>query len=142
MVKLRCPNLHSFGHASRPSTLRLYDLPERGLSGIGCRPVQTVQRSGVCSLPCMVCSSSGTPCAVPYRAQSFRVRWGYPGGIGPEARVGVVSPVFSDQNKKGTFIANTHPTFTNRNPSDCASLQIFQKIKKDPSRSLDCAIIS
>nr|DAZ40157.1 MAG TPA: hypothetical protein [Caudoviricetes sp.] len=53
------------------------------------------------------------------------MRWGHPGGIGPEARVGAVSPVSSDQNKKGTFFANTHPTFTKRNPFDCANLQIF-----------------
>lgn len=39
-------------------------------------------------------------------------------------------------------IKKTHPTFTNQNPSDCASLQKFQKIQKDPFRSLDCGIIS
>lgn len=39
-------------------------------------------------------------------------------------------------------IKKTHPTFTKRNPSDCASLQIFRKIQKEPSRSVDCAIIS
>ena len=42
----------------------------------------------------------------------------------------------------GVRAANTHPTFTNQNPSDCASLQKFQKIQKDPFRSLDCGIIS
>nr|DAZ84428.1 MAG TPA: hypothetical protein [Caudoviricetes sp.] len=72
---------------------------------------------------------------------SFRVRWGHPGGIGPEARVGAVSPVSSDQNKKGTFFANTHPVFTKRNQSDCASLQIFRKIQKGPSPGLICAIL-
>nr|DAE49530.1 MAG TPA: hypothetical protein [Caudoviricetes sp.]DAH64499.1 MAG TPA: hypothetical protein [Caudoviricetes sp.] len=79
----------------------------------------------------------GAACRVP----SFRVRWGHPWGIGPEARVGVVSPVSSDQNKKGAFIANTHPTFTNQNPSDCASLQIFRKIQKGPFPGLICAIL-
>lgn len=39
-------------------------------------------------------------------------------------------------------IKKTHPTFTNQNLSDCASLQKFRKIQKDPFRSLDCAIIS
>lgn len=39
-------------------------------------------------------------------------------------------------------IKKTHPTFTNQNPSDCAILQKFQKIQKDPFRSLDCGIIS
>nr|DAR83579.1 MAG TPA: hypothetical protein [Caudoviricetes sp.] len=56
-----------------------------------------------------------------------------------------MSPVSSDQNKKGVFgvpLTNTHPTFTNPNPSDCASLQKFRKIQKGPSRSLECAIIS
>ena len=87
-------------------------------------------------------SCSGTACAAACRVQTVRARWGHPGGIGPEARVGAVSLVSSDQNKKGTFFANTHPTFTKRNLSDCASLQIFRKIQKGPSRSLDCAIIN
>nr|DAT65849.1 MAG TPA: hypothetical protein [Caudoviricetes sp.] len=52
-----------------------------------------------------------------------------------------MSPVSSDQNKKGTFFANTHPTFTKRRPSDCASLQKFRKIQKDPSSGLICAIL-
>lgn len=86
--------------------------------------------------------ASGTVCAAACAVQSVRVRWGHLRGMGPEARVGVVSPVSSDQNKKGTFFANTHPTFTKRRPSDCASIQKFQKIKKGPFRSLDCAIIS
>nr|DAO82498.1 MAG TPA: hypothetical protein [Caudoviricetes sp.] len=64
------------------------------------------------------------------------------GELGQRPGWGVVSPVSSDQNKKGTFFANTHPTFTKRRPSDCASLQKFQKIQKGPSRSLDCVIIS
>lgn len=85
--------------------------------------------------------ASGTVCAAACAVQSVRVRWGHLGGIGPEARVGVVSPVSSDQNKKGTFFANTHPTFTKRRPSDCASLQKFRKIQKDPSSGLICAIL-
>lgn len=43
---------------------------------------------------------------------------------------------------QGGVSQTTHPTFTNRNPSDCASLQNFRKIQKDPFRNLDCAIIS
>lgn len=42
----------------------------------------------------------------------------------------------------GVRVANTHPSFTKRNPSDCAILQKFQKIQKDPFRSLECAIIN
>jgi hypothetical protein len=76
--------------------------------------------------------ASGTVCAAACAVQSVRVRWGHLGGIGPEARVGVVSPVSSDQNKKGTFFAKTHPTFTKRNPSDCASLQKFPAKTKRP----------
>lgn len=88
--------------------------------------------------------ASGTVCAAACAVQSVRVRWGHLGGIGPEARVGVVSPVSSDQNKKGVFsvpLVHTHPTFTNPNPSDCASLQKFRKIQKDPSHGLICVIL-
>lgn len=87
----------------------------------------------------------GMVCSAACDVQSVRARWGHLGGMGPEARVGAVSPVSSDQNKKGVFcvpLANTHPTFTKRNQSDCASLQIFRKKQKDPSRRLDCDIIS
>jgi hypothetical protein len=88
--------------------------------------------------------ASGTVCAAACAVQSVRVRWGHLRGMGPEDRVGAVSPVSSDQNKKGVFgvpLTNTHPFFTNQNPSNCASLQKFQKIQKGPFRSLDCAII-
>lgn len=77
-----------------------------------------------------------------------RSRSGCAGGWGLHRRgiqgapgVEQVSPVSSDQNKKGTFFANTHPTFTKRRPSDCASLQKFRKIQKDPSSGLICAIL-
>lgn len=50
-------------------------------------------------------------------------------------------PAHSEANKKGVPFANTHPTFTKRNPSDCASLQIFRKIQKDPERGLRCGIL-
>ena len=62
-------------------------------------------------------------------------------GIQGTPGVGQVSPVSSDQNKKGTFFAITHPIFTKRHLSDCASLQIFRKIQKDPSPGLICAIL-
>lgn len=57
-------------------------------------------------LPALV---SGTDCTAVCAVQSFRVRWGHLGGMGPEAQVGVVSPVSSDQNKKGVSLANTTP---------------------------------
>lgn len=124
------------------SARRLYDIP---------RASCLVSSAGRCSVPSaracvpvrgVACLASGTACPAACDVQAVRVRWGHPGGIGPEARVGAVSPVSSDQNKKGAFIANTHPTFTNQNPSDCASLQIFRKKQKDPFRILDCGIIS
>ena len=66
---------------------------------------------------------------------------GYTGSTGS----GVVDTSRRKNSKKAFFgvrAANTHPTFTNQNPSDCASLQKFRKIQKDPFRSLDCGIIS
>ena len=91
--------------------------------------LHTLQCPGVsivrACVPCLAWSALHLAWFALLAVQPFRVRWGHPGEIGPEARVGAVSPVFSDQNKKGTFFANTHPAFTKRNPPDCASLQIF-----------------
>lgn len=53
-------------------------------------------------------------------------------------------PAIKFFKEKGVFevrVANTHPTFTNQNPSDCASLQKFQKIQKDPFPCLICGIL-
>lgn len=52
-----------------PSTPPPLRSARRGLSGIGCRPVQRVQRPGVCVVPCVVCPAA---CYV----QAVRVRWG------------------------------------------------------------------
>ena len=132
-------------HSTPSSTRRRYDL-----LGVACL-VSSADRCSVSSvwacvsvrvLLCAVCLASGTACPDACAMQAVLVRWGHPGGMGPEARVGVVSPVSSDQNKKGAFFSNTNPTFTNQNPSDCASLQKFQKIQKDPFLSLYCGIIS
>ena len=114
------------------------------VSGIECRPVQRVQRPGACralrGLPWYLPrSGSGTACATACAVQSFRVRWGLgppPAGHTAAAQPRPVSLSTTEKIKK------THPTFTNQNPSDCASLQIFRKIQKGPFRSLDCAIIS
>ena len=81
-------------------TLPAVPIARRGLSGIECRPVQRVQRPGVCAVPCVVCPASGTACPAACAVQPFRVRWGHPGGIGPEARVGAVSPVTTEKIKK------------------------------------------
>ena len=112
----------------------------RGLSGIECRPVQRVQRPGVCTCaPCLGWSAlPPVPCS---RSGCAGVGKGAPAGYIAAAQPRPVSPVSSDQNKKGTFFANTHFIFTKRNPSDCASLQKFQKIKKGPFPGLICAIL-
>ena len=52
-----------------PSTPPPLRSARRGLSGIGCRPVQRVQRPGVCVVPCVVCPAT-------CYAQAVRVRWG------------------------------------------------------------------
>lgn len=91
---------------------------------------------------------SGTACPAACAVQSVRMRWGlglHWRGIQGAPGVGQVMPAIKFFKEKGVFsvpLANTHPTFTKRNPSDCASLQKFQKIQKDPFWSLDCAIIS
>lgn len=61
---LLCPYLHSFGRTASPPTSAAVPIAPRGLSGIGCRPVQRVQRPGVCvGAPCLawsvLCSLSG-----------------------------------------------------------------------------------
>lgn len=58
--------------------------------------------------------------------------------------VGWVMPAIKFFKEKGAFwvsIANTYRTFTNQNPSDCASLQIFRKMQKGPFPGLICAIL-
>lgn len=131
---------------SLPDTLQALQPPapsrstRRGLSGIECRPVQRVQCPGMCvgarsALLPVLCSQSG-------RAGGWGIHlwgiWGEPGVRWSVAR-------FPKPKKKAFFwipLANTHPIFTNPNPSDCASLQKFQKLQKDPFWSLDCGIIS
>lgn len=113
--------------------------------------VSSADRCSVSSVracvPCLAWSAlvfarpgSGTACAAPCRAQPFRVRWSGqgapPAGYIAAAQPRPVSPVTTEKIKK------THPTFTKRNPSDCASRQKFRKIQKGPFRNLDCAIIS
>nr|DAU19849.1 MAG TPA: hypothetical protein [Caudoviricetes sp.] len=58
--------------------------------------------------------------------------------------MGWVDSLRRKNSKKAFFsvhLANTHPTFTKQNPSDCASLQKFRKIQKDPSPGLICVIL-
>ena len=64
MDKNKCPKLYTL-----PDTLQAVQhpppsrSPRRGLSGIECRPVQRVQRPGVCVMPCVVCPGSGMVCS-------------------------------------------------------------------------------
>ena len=80
----------------------------RGLSGIECRPVQRVQRPGVCAVcavSCVVCLASGTACAAACRVQSVRVRWGLgspPAGYIAAAKPRPVSPATTEKIKKTT----------------------------------------
>lgn len=119
-----------FAHPPAPAPSRS---TRRGLSGIECRPVQRVQCSGVSwhGLPWYLPRpGSGTVCAAACRVYSVRVcaggwglhrrgMWGAPG-------VGQVMPAIKFFKEKG--VPSPHPPpFTNQNPSDCASLQKFQK---------------
>ena len=126
--------LHALQRRRRP------DLPVRPVwyrvqTGAAC-PASGLRSALVLARP----GISGTACAAACAAQPFRVRWSGqgspPAGHIAAALPRPVSPVTTEKIKK------THPTFTKRNPSDCASRQKFQKIQKDPFRSLDCGIIS
>ena len=92
-------------------------------------------------MPCLAC----TPWYLARHAllPALRRRSGCAGvGSGTPAGYtasGVPRPVRPSTTEK---IKKTHPSFTKRHSSDCASLQKFQKIQKDPFQSLDCAIIS
>ena len=96
---------------------------------------QRAQRPGVC-----VCAWRGLPCCLYCAGRPGALgcwglrRRGIQGALG----VGQVMPAIKFFKEKGVFgvpLANTHPTFTKRNLSDCASLQKFRKIQKDPLRS-------
>lgn len=56
------------------------------------------------------CDLSGVACPVACDVQAVRVRWGWGlhlGGMGPEARVGAVSPVTTEKIKKAQKITPT-----------------------------------
>lgn len=92
---------------------KLYTLPDA---------LQVVQPCRRYDLPGVVCLASGTACAAACGVQTVRVRWGLgspPAGYTAAAQPRPVSLPNTEKIKK------THPTFTNQNPSDCASLQKF-----------------
>ena len=92
-------------------------------------------------MPCLAWYAlvSGAACATACAAQAFRVRWSGQRHTAGYTASGVPRPVSPSTTEK---IKKTHPSITKRRPSDCASLQKFPKIQKDPFQSLDCAIIS
>lgn len=116
------------------------------------RPVwYRVQTGAACKESGRVCRcvASGTACAASCDVQAFRVRWGLwspPAGYTGSAGGGAGharDKIFQRKRRfSGVALQTTNPTFTNPNPSDCASLQKFRKIQKDPFRSLNCGIIS
>ena len=126
------------GQAVRPR--RRHDLP-----GASCL-VSSADRCSVSSVrervTCLAWSAlvarpgSGTACAAACDVQSVRVRWGWGlhrRGIQEAPGVGWVDILRRKNSKKAFFgvpLANTNPTFTKRNPSDCASLQKFRKKQK------------
>ena len=122
--------VHFAGHGSRPPVSPPpYRSPPRGLSGIECRPVQRVQRPGVCVVPCVVCSAA---CDV----QPFRVRWmrrGATGGVYSRRPAPTGQSRHHRKNKKGS--KNTLPPIVNlKNPA---------KKQKDPYKgSVLCAILA
>ena len=86
----------------------------RGMSGIECRRVQRVQRSGVCVVPCVACAAA---CAV----QSVRVCWGlglHLWGIWGEPGVGWSTPrVEKIQKRRFSVFVLPIPTPPSQNKS-------------------------
>ena len=129
MVKLRCPYLHSFGRTPAPPPSRS---APRGLSGIGCRPVQRVQRPGRvcrCAAPCMVCPAT----CVCRRSGCAGVGRGAPAGHIAATQPRPVSPVTTEKIKKAQ---KNHPTLI-------VNLKNFPQKQKDPYKgSVFCAILA
>lgn len=130
MVKLRCPYLHSFGHTPRPPAPAAVPISRCSVSSV---------------LACVPCLAWSTLLLVlRSRSGCAGVGRGTPAGYMGRAWGGAVDTSRRKNSKKAFFgvrVANTHPTFTKRNLSDCASLQKFRKIQKGPSPGLICAIL-
>ena len=98
------------------------------LHGATC-PVSSADR---CSVP-SVRACRGMVCAAACTVYPFRVCWGHPGGIGPEARVGAVSPVTTEKIKKAQKLAAQF----------CATKNFPPQKQKDPYKgSVFCAILA
>ena len=124
----------------RPPVSRAGTIARRGLSGIECRPVQRVQRPGVCRalhglpwyLPALVLARSALPLVACRRSGCAGVQ-GAPAGYVAAAQPRPVSLSTTEKIKKAQ---KKHPT------PYCQS-QKFRKNKKDPYKgSVFCAILA
>lgn len=121
-------------HSTPSSTRRRLDRP--GAPSVrACVPVCGV-----------VCLASGTACAAPCRAQSFRVRCGLgspPAGYIAAAQPRPVSSAKNLQNKKGVFPAYPPPLFCTKHLTPIVNLKNFPQKQKDPYKgSAFCAILA
>ena len=125
-----------------PSTPPPLRSARRGLSGIGCRPVQRVQRPGVCVVPCVVCPAT---CYV----QAVRVRWGAwvsTGGVYRQRRGGVGharDKIFQRKRRFSWFVLLT-PTPPSQNETYLI-VQVSKnskKYKKTPFEVLDVVYLT
>lgn len=132
--------------SSAPHTVRS---SRRGLSGIGSRPVQRVQRLGVCvgawrGLPCIW---HGLPCYLCCSVCPGALGWGlHLWGIWGEPGVGWSTPRV-EKIQKRRFIKGMvihHPLFSAQNtPPPIANLKNFAQKQKDPYKgSVFCAILA
>ena len=134
--------VHFAGHIASPPAPPLSRSTRHGLSGIGCRPVQRVQRPGVrAGVPCLAWSALhlARPALLPVVCSPSGCAGGGMGAPAGYIAAAQPRPVGLPTTEK---IKKTHPILTKRNVCHCASLQKFRKIQKDPFRSLDCGIIS
>lgn len=120
----------------------------RGLSGVECRPVQRVQRLGVCrslhGLPWYLPRpGSGTACPAACAVQSVRVRWGLgspPLGYMGRAGGGVVDTSRRKNSKKALSLPTTLSFFAQNAPPLSSTPKISRKNKKTPTKGL-CSVL-
>lgn len=133
-----CSVSDTFHAIQRPAQSRS---ARRGRSGIECRPVQRVQRPGVCAAPCVVCPGicppwfwHGLPCLLLCAVVPGALGLGSPpAGYIAAAQPRPVSPVTTEKIKKAQ-----------KSPYPLLSIsKISRKNKKDPYKgSTFCAILA
>ena len=116
---------------------RRHDLPPRGLSGIECRPVQRVQRPGVCAL----CLAWSALLPVLCRLSGCAGGWGlHRQGIQAAPGVGWVN-ASRRKNSKKAFSCLPTPSFLRKTPYPLLPiLKIPRKNKKTPTKGL-CSVL-